>query len=298
MVEDENPPAYEPVSLNDPETTSLPGEPALVPGTKKPANGRDATQAVSSSFRGLNRLIRSYGGFRAYLRGIVCFSIMVFVASFIMSTLSSTFNPLLAGIGTIVAYMATLQLNTAWIHIIITPGSSRTFWRRLPPLKLAFTATWKPLVVYWLASEGSLLIVQIASWALGIDVFTVYQGNNLVVDGIEWKFPVLFLISLATLVLTIPAHVVLVRIQASLLPAGEDTIIPFDRSFAGKVEPAVVSGKGYATISDAWSTFSGAAWRRLGKLYVKVILVNAGITFAIAGLVFAQLAIVNATSRN
>ncbi|KAJ3479837.1 hypothetical protein NLG97_g8220 [Lecanicillium saksenae] len=77
--------------------------------------------------------------------------------------------------------------------------------------------------------------------------------------------------------LIIPTHVIVVRVQASLLPPEDDAIIPFDRSFQGKVEPAVAGGRGYATITEAWTTFSRAGWRRLITLYIKAFLVTMGV---------------------
>lgn len=74
--------------------------------------------------------------------------------------------------------------------------------------------------------------------------------------------------------LIIPAKVILVRIQASLLPVEDNPIVPFDRSFQGKVEPTVVDGRGYATISDAWSTLSMAGWRRIIILNLKIVFVT------------------------
>ncbi|SCO01702.1 uncharacterized protein FFB20_11468 [Fusarium fujikuroi] len=81
----------------------------------------------------------------------------------------------------------------------------------------------------------------------------------------------------------IPAYVVLVRVQASLLPADADTIIPFDRSFNGRIEPVVVGGLGYATVRDAWSSFSKSAWRRIVMLSVKIV----AVTFAALCVIFA-----------
>lgn len=74
------------------------------------------------------------------------------------------------------------------------------------------------------------------------------------------------------LLLVIPAHTILVRVQASLLPPDEDTIVPFDRSFGGHVEPAVITGKGYVDFMTAWRTFTRESWIRLYKLLGKIVL--------------------------
>ena len=292
MVEDENPPPYEPVSLDDPEavSVSLPEEPRVSPRNKASDSGRD--KPIGPSLRGLNRHLRSDCGFRAYLKGLACFFFMNTVNVLLLTTFAGALHPFLAPLGTLVASLALVQVSTAWVHIVITPLSGWFFWRRLPSFKRAFDATWKPVVLFWLATEVATLIIQLTGACLDMNVFDVYKGKPVDVDGIEWKGPVLFVVALVlTMVITVPAHVILVRVQASLLPMDRNTIIPFDRTFGGKVEPAIVGGLGYATISDAWSTLSVGAWRRLYTLYAKVLLVNVAICFAFAGIIYAEFAL-------
>lgn len=99
-----------------------------------------------------------------------------------------------------------------------------------------------------------------------------------------WQSLVIILVTIASAVLlVIPAEVILVRVQASLLPADADTIVPFDRSFGGKVEPEVVTGRGYVDFQTAWVTFERASWVRLYKLLAKIV----AVTFAMYALVLA-----------
>lgn len=56
--------------------------------------------------------------------------------------------------------------------------------------------------------------------------------------------------------------------------------MPFDRSFGGKVDPAIVGGKGFVTMRDALATFPVSSWIRLYKLYAKVIAVSFAAYFA------------------
>ncbi|UKZ73944.1 hypothetical protein TrVFT333_001598 [Trichoderma virens FT-333] len=148
-----------------------------------------------------------------------------------------------------------------------------TAWR-------AFDATWKAIVIYWAATQVHKWVPYLLAVLIGFDAPTMDNlksggANDALRDGdISYLIKATVYILLSTMlyvVVIIPARVVVVRIQASLLPEDEDPIIPFDRSFDGKVEPAVVGGLGYATISDAWSTFSKAAWRRVVILYVKIV---------------------------
>ena len=39
-----------------------------------------------------------------------------------------------------------------------------------------------------------------------------------------------------------------------MLPDEDEAIVPFDRSFGGKVVPAILGGSGKLSIRDAWKT--------------------------------------------
>lgn len=69
-------------------------------------------------------------------------------------------------------------------------------------------------------------------------------------------FQPLMLWLLLTWTMVIPAQVVLTRVQASLLPGGKKTIVPFDRTFG--MEKA--RERGYLTLMEAWASISGYEW--------------------------------------
>lgn len=79
-------------------------------------------------------------------------------------------------------------------------------------------------------------------------------------------------IGLTTLVsLVIPACVALVRVQASMLPEEDESIVPFDRSFGGKVVPEILGGTGAIGFVEAWRTFDMGSRARIVKLFFKFI---------------------------
>lgn len=273
MVEDENPPAYEPVSLND-DSASVADEP--VRGSSKPTGGQART--VTSSLRAVNRLLLANGGLRANFRGFFCALAQAFMTSILMGFFTAAFGGLFTPVATLLAALALVQFSTAWVHIVISEPSRRHFWRRLPPFKRTFDATWKPVTLYWFASEVARWIPLLLVALMGLELPDLKLGDRTDVPKLGGAFfgkgAVVALVYLVcSIFLIIPANIILVRVQASLLPVDEDAIIPFDRSFEGKVEPAVVGGRGYVTMADAWATFSRAAWRRLLTLYVKIFLV-------------------------
>merc|ERR1712144_61224 len=95
-----------------------------------------------------------------------------------------------------------------------------------------------------------------------------------------------------TFLVVIPANVTLTRVQASLLVDTEETIVPFDRSFGGKVVPEIVGGTGMIGMLDAWKTFDWAARIRLVKTYLKVIAMQIGVTFLFTMCIVSQLFII------
>ncbi|KAM0325540.1 hypothetical protein ACHAQA_007527 [Verticillium albo-atrum] len=296
MVEDENPPAYDPVSLNDDEAASFSEDAAPNNGPNKPPRapaGRAPT--VTSSFRATTRLIRSNGGFGAFFRGFACLFAYSAATSIFFGIFSAVLPSALASLALLFASLALVQLNTAWVHIVMTPRSSLHFWSRLPAFRRTFDATARPVALFWFATQIASIVPPALAWALHLplpdmDVVPGEHAKLPVYDGsAAWKSVIIVVVSLAiSILLVIPAHVVLVRVQASLLPEADDTIIPFDRSFSGAVIPAVVGGKGYVSMAEAWNTFSISAWRRLVKLYVKIFFVGIAATLLMAVVVVPE----------
>lgn len=181
------------------------------------------------------------------------------------------------------------------MHIVITPRSSAHFWQRLPPFRRTFDATVFPTIVFWLALQFSSKVPVVLGRVLhlrlpfvdGPSTVPTYDADD------AWKVLIVLLVTIiSSFCLLIPAQTVLVRVQASLLPECDDTIVSFDRSFGGAVTPAVVDGKGYATLGDAWRSFSTASWRRLLGLYVKIFFINLAATLAMALVIAPQVYVV------
>lgn len=194
---------------------------------------------------------------------------------------------------TLLASLSLVQFSAAWVHIVITPQSPLHFWRRLPPFKKTFDATWRAVVMYWAAGEFTRFMPVLVAKLMGLDFNTVNIQGASIGQGV-----VVFLLAIfLSIFVLIPAHVVLVRVQASLLPEDQETIIPFDRSFEGKVEPAVVGGTGYVSMKDAWATFSRSAWRRLVKLYVKIYLVSMALVVLTIAVVAPQVFLMISASK-
>ncbi|OTB06421.1 hypothetical protein M426DRAFT_318832 [Hypoxylon sp. CI-4A] len=276
MVEDPSPPAYEPVSLNE-DTQSFSEDNA--PLADEAARGGAEARLITSSIRSTYRTLTSISGWRSMFRGFACYLALTSATLFVYGILNSTFLPSL--IAAPVSALALVQLYTAWTHIVISVPSSKRFYQRLPPFKKAFQATALPVVMYYFAAEVATFVPRIIAFASMNLPDPKKPGVVPVADKNDiWKGVLVLLLSLALhILLVIPTQVIMTRVQASLLPDDDDTIVPFDRSFAGKVEPAIVGGKGFVTVKDAWQSFSRASWVRLVKLYVKIFAAGIALAF-------------------
>jgi hypothetical protein len=259
IVENTDPPAYEPVALSEEADNA----------NAAPRN--DAGKPISSSLRAISRLLYSVAGWRASFRGLGIYLAYGAAVSLVAGIfVSIPFVP--AFVGTLLACLALVQLSTAWVHIAISPPNSAYFWRRLPPFRKTFEATWIPTVAAWAAGTAAGFIPLLAAQLVKLPLPDSDKPNDIPEYDrhTSWKILVVLLVALSTwALLIVPTEVLLIRVQASLLPPDEDTIIPFDRTYDGTLEPAVV-GRGYVSVKDALRTFPRASWVRIYILHAKI----------------------------
>ncbi len=298
IVENPTPAAYEAVESEDNDAT-----PAAVPsaGDEAAAGDDGAAEAageepvaagppkpVTASIRRTYRLLRAANGWRGNFRGILLAIIITTITSIVAGSLS--FIPFVQQfVGNLVAQLVLVQLNAAWVHTVMRANpSSVSLWRSLPPFRRTFEATCIPTFLLWLANAVIAGVSVLIANALHLPTHLVYRmpaDAPAYSVGLMWKTLIIVLVALAlSFLLVIPATIMLVRVQASLFPPEEDTIVSFDRSFSGTVEPAVVGGRGYVTLRDAFRTFTRASWKRVTLLYVKVYLIGLGVQILYAAI--------------
>lgn len=281
IVEDPNPPAYEPVALDEGAADQGPAAPG------KP---------ITSSLRATRRLLSSVAGWRSYFRGAVLALVITIANGFVSGVLDKAipFLPL----GHLLAQLALTQLRTAWTHIVITAPSELRFYQRLPPFKKTFEATCFPIFALWVAEVITVGSVGGLTKVLGLQLPRHGEEPPKYGGSDAWKGLVIFLVVVVLqLVAVVPANVLLVRVQASLLGSDEQVILPFDRSFGGKLEPAIVGGKGFITLRDALTSFSRPSWVRLYKLYAKILAVTFAMYVFMAAVVIPEFFLLMAMSK-
>ncbi|CAG8979434.1 hypothetical protein HYALB_00011947 [Hymenoscyphus albidus] len=288
LVMIESPPetiSFEPVPTEDSDAPKK--TPELEAETVKP-------KPITSSFRTTLQVLDSKGGFRARFRGVWVFFVSQIAFNFIVHTLLSL-SSLLRFVAPIIASVALAQLSLAWTLIVISEPSPKTWFRRLPA-----KSTWKkvaiPTAVLAITQQLALQLPFYLAVGLGL---TEHDPRQLANVGSR-KTGMMLLSCLAVFAsgllvaffLVIPANVTLVRVQASLLSDAEETIVPFDRSFNGKVIPEFVGGTGVIGMLDAWKTFDWSARVRLLKAYVKVLFLQIALYAVLVLAIFAQLFII------
>ena len=217
--------------------------------------------------------IRSIAGPFALFRG---FHVLAFYA-LAFHALSSCFlhlfpyqSAFFSSIVFVVTSTLLCRFHATWTHIAISNPSPKRWYRRVPDRTL-FRKLAGPTFV-------AATVEQIAVF-VPLKLYNEFQLQRYVTDPqalaaltdaeriTVWVHFVLVLLAglTTTLVLLIPAHAALNRVQASLLPEEDTAIVPFDRTFGGKVIP-----EGRLTLKEAWKSFDLGTKVRVYKVYAKV----------------------------
>ena len=257
---------------------------------------------ITSSLRKARRHLTAHGGFAALFRGLGLFVTYQLVAglhrALVNHYLLSRSFWISSFISDVLASVIVSRLMTAWTHIVISQPSSQWWGKRLPKAKI-FLQIAKLTAIWALAEQATIFVPAGFSGIIGLPTDLAKLGNgSMVVDQrtamiISAKALGVFLVALATVALIqVPATVALTRVQASMLPETELSIVPFDRTFDGRVMPTSEGGRGQLGMLEAWKTFDWAARRHLFKFYVKVAAVEFGISFLCGMLLLAELRLV------
>ncbi|KAJ5549616.1 hypothetical protein N7513_006850 [Penicillium frequentans] len=268
-VEDSNPDIYvridndnddltKPYDPNDPEPAAVPPPKPITSKLRTTVKHLRARAGFWSRFRGLS-MFMTWTMARGFLSAIIPVPSSSFIGQFFVQSLVGV---LLSG------------LQMTWSSQNHPPSASTSAFpatvpgSRLPPAALLEDA---------LTAAAFFLPMAVAQFA---GAFNITPGkDNTLADMCRWLAVTTVPAILAFLV-TVPARVIFVRVAASMLPEDQETIVPFDRSFGGKVQPAIVGGSGKIGLLDAWKTFDWASRVR----FVKVILKTFAMEMAVGAL--------------
>lgn len=229
--------------------------------------------AITSSIRATLRHLTTIAGFRARFRGLACAACIALVYQMVYHALGAllmTFLPfLLASLLTgVFTHILLARWAMAWTHIVISEPSPLAWYKRVPSFA-TWRKIWAPTAISALAQQLAFIVPAALWFGMGLNDSERLQKSSAV--AASWKILAVLLTGVFVFIdIVIPAQVALTRCQASLLPDEDESIVPFDRFYGGKVVPAIIGGSGMISYFDAWRSFDRPARARLVKLYLKI----------------------------
>jgi hypothetical protein len=251
---------------------------------------------ITSSLRSTILHLRSRAGYWSRFRGLSLFLCWALARSVIISLFASVhFMRSHAGlaVAAILAEIALSRWELTWYHIVISEPSPKKWWQRLPSFKSRAWAKIAPAVALrslttQIASGFPMLLCRSFGTMKHLQDPTFQPGKKDMYVIFGQSLIVLFLTFALFILLEIPATVTAVRVAASMLPEEDETIVPFDRSFGGKVTPAIVGGAGKIGMLEAWRSFTWSSRVRLLKLVVKVFAIIVAVWLSFSMVLIAE----------
>lgn len=260
-------------------------------------------RSITTSLRTTVRHLYRIGGATAYFRGLACSLCTTAVYFVLVVPMVMAFHfpmlealdsakgeePLTTRLGAelvpAIGHTAIMLLLVSWeaalVHIMITQPTLRIWYRRLPPFLPTLRATWRPLLLSHFADTFTWDILPI----LLKSVFGLYQPPASIhasfVNPRKALRSLIWLVSFAiNIYACIPLRVTTVRVQASLLPDDEDTIVPFDRSFGTSgtngLKPGLLAeSRGPLSFREAWQSITRAEFWRITVFSAKMVALRA-----------------------
>ncbi|PYI06143.1 hypothetical protein BO78DRAFT_445888 [Aspergillus sclerotiicarbonarius CBS 121057] len=138
-------------------------------------------------------------------------------------------------------------LQVALVHVVISQPSRRRFYQHIPTLSSWVTIAPTAVLCGILASANFYLPVFL------VRVFGKADGSSPITNemGLYTMGTVLFASATLFFLGLAPARAIFIRQAASILPKDTQLIVPFDRTFGGRVVP-----RGRLSMMDAWGSFA------------------------------------------
>jgi len=197
----------------------------------------------------------------------------------------TSFIPILGiAIARIAAATLTCNLHAAWTHATIAMPVHKPFFQRFLPRKTA-----SRLVLPTIRLHVGILAMQ------GATAGTLAMAQRVVYHrGINWLtanafvLPAVVFLTIA-FVHVIPSQIALIRAEASLLPEDQSAVVPFDRTFGGRISWEGFATRRafvfqYLTIRGAYKTFDKTVYKRVVKMNVQLFVILTAITVIFAGI--------------
>ncbi|KAK3056816.1 hypothetical protein LTR09_002609 [Extremus antarcticus] len=298
-VIESKPPAYteEPLGKEPLEKEPLIAEHADVDVEITVIEHKPITSKITTTIGHLQKI----GGFRARWRGLGLSVLYHFLHGMMANLLAAFLGLGLLGesLTYIFVSVGLARVHMAWTHKMIAYPSTKAWYHRLPARKDC-KALLLPAFVYAVAQQATIILPVGVAFALGLmtppeasmnDEATRHNCHKMALFGLRFlAVPLTYV--MVGLAILLPASVTLTRIEASLLPEGEETIVPFDKeAMMGDLDMSV-RGSSRALFVQAWRSFDRSSRLRLIKIYAKMVFAQFTILFVAAHLMIAEVYVI------
>lgn len=170
--------------------------------------------------------------------------------------------------------------DTAWVHVAITQPTLRIWYRRLPPFFSTLRATWRPLLLSHTARFVIWRVIpRILRWSVGFYAADFKDAEGFITSDKILRSCFWLIVNGACLLVWLPVHMAATRVQVSLLPEEEETIVPVDRSFGTNgpngLRPGLLAeSRGPLSMKEAWRSVTWDELRRVVVLRAKFVAVQ------------------------
>lgn len=252
---------------------------------------------ITSSIKGTVLHLHRIAGFGARWRGLRLAVLYHFLHAILANFLAAFLGFGIVGEALVYIFVSLglARLHMAWTHSMIAYPSAKPWFARLPARKDC-KALLLPALVYAAAQQATIILPIGVAFALGV---THPQGEH-IKDAVHHDdcskmamlavrilaVPVTYII--VGLAVLLPASVTLTRIEATLLPEGEETIVPFDKAAMMGDVNLTVRGGCRALFVQAWRSFDRASRWRLVKLYAKMVFAQIMVSVVALHLMLAE----------
>ncbi|CAL8581768.1 hypothetical protein XPA_007453 [Xanthoria parietina] len=258
------------------------------------------TKPITSKIRTTIRHLVAEAGPWARFRGLQVALAYHFIHHILLQVLTALFGGAMISqsLAAVVTAVVLCRLQMLWTHVVISTPSEKKWYRRFPTID-AGKKIILPTALWALAEQATIYVPITLFMVFDLEGYLQNPAAFNELSPMQQKSVMLasfavMMSGIATAVLIVfPASVTLKRVQASLLPEENDSIVPFDRTFGGKVQPQVVGGTGVVSILDAWKTFDWAARFRLVKLYAKIFAIQVSTTILFVLFAVFQVRMIN-----
>jgi hypothetical protein len=269
-------------------------EPLLAAQAPRPRwNIPTTSGAVTSGIGKTLAYLRAEAGAFSMFRGLGYYIVYNFTEGFLNSLFVQLLRPLLWVFADLfIPVVTTLLLwafNNAWLHKVISKPSQKNWFARVTEQSRPRSVL--PAIGLWgFCRNIPVFVAQTLASIFVLSRFTLVDDKIHFADDASPKVTALQALGiyglylLLLLLLVVPASIVLVRVQASLLPETDEVIVPFDKTFGGKVVSDSMGGNNKLGMLDAWRSFAWPARIRLLKIYAKYFMLQVTLCLITLGL--------------